>query len=182
MLSLWPFSTEYFVRNWGVLGGSHFIAVATGINLAFLGWQAFRDRVRSAERRLEEKINSVAASASDVPDASHYRQLIDKLLLPVLAIRLWAWAFLYLLALIAAAVGIAMLYCHTKSPYDMFLLLPTVVQLLVSWTTLAMMTIWMWLMRKGMTFFGPKIPSRHDASAQVTSMLQEEKQKLEKEM
>jgi hypothetical protein len=172
---LWPFSSEYFIRNWDDLGGGHFIALATAINIALVSWQAFRDRVRSADRRLEEKVNSIAASVADLLDTAHFRRLIDKVLRPLFRIRLWGWRFVYGLALLAAPIGIALLYCHAESPYDLLLLLPTSLQLFVSWTTLAIMTIWMWLMRKGMMFFGPTIPSRQGASKEVTDLLRQAK-------
>jgi len=173
LLSLWPFSSEYFIRNWEVLGGGHFIALATGINIALVSWQAFRDRIRSAERRLEEKVNSVALSVADLLDKAHYQRLIDKVLRPISRVRLWGWRFVYAIALIAAPVGMALLFCEVKSPYDLLLLLPTSIQLFVSWTTLGIVTVWMWLMRKGMMFFGPKIPSRHGADVEVTYLLRQ---------
>jgi len=176
-LALWPFSSEYFLRNWGVLGGGHFIEVSTGINIALISWQAFRERVQSAERQLEAKINSVAASAEDI-DQDRYRGLISQVLLPVLRMRTWGSCLVYALAIIAALVGGALLYVGQSSPYVLWLLLPTALQLAVSWVTLGFMTFWMWLMRKGLRFFGPTIPSPKEATAEVQTFLREAKNKL----
>ena len=176
-LALWPFSSEYFLRNWDVLGGGHFIEVATGINVALISWQAFRERVQSAERRLEAKINSVAASAEDI-DQDRYRGLIYEVLLPVLRMRTWGSCFVYALAIVAAIAGGALLYFGKSSPYVLWFLLPTALQLVVSWFTLGFMIFWMWLMRKGLRFFGPTIPSPKEATAEVKTFLREAKNKL----
>ena len=173
LLSLWPFSSGYFLRNWDVLGGGHFIEMATGINIALIGWEAFRNRVRSADRQLEGKINSVAASVSDSLDSKHYRWLIDQLLLPILRIRTFGWGVVYGLAIMTSILGVALLYCAQSSPYAVLLLLPAVIQLVVSWTTLAIMMVWMRLMRKGMLIFGGRIPSRQTATAEVKEFVRE---------
>ena len=169
---LWPFNTDYFVQHWATLGDGHFIALATGVNIALLGWEAFRERV-SAERRLDEKVYSVFASVADLLDTNHYQYLVHKVLRPIKKIRLWAWRFVRIIAVLAVPFGVAILYCGTCTPYDMFLLLPTTVQIAVSWTTLAFIMGWMWLMRKGMMIFGSNVhfPSRQSASEEVTDAI-----------
>lgn len=179
LLSFWPFSSDFFIKNWDVLGGGHYIALATGVNIALIGWEAFRQRVRTADRRLEAKINSVAASVTDSLDGEHYLGLVNKLLLPLLKIRSLCWGVVYTLAFLAALIGTSELFCDKSTPYNLWLLFPTIAFLLVSWMTLGIMSFWMWLMRKGMLVFGKaQIPSQQAAADQVNRFVDKAREAL----
>jgi hypothetical protein len=70
----------------------------------------------------------------------------------------WGWRIIFGLAVIGTISGMVMLYARLSCPFDFFLLLPTVAHLLWSWITLAILSAWVSVMKRGIEIFGPPFP------------------------
>lgn len=169
-----PVQIWWTIVQTGDLGGDHFIAICTGLNLAFLGLKDYRERIRYAERQLEGKVRSYRATIADA-SAPHFLKITGGFQRKLCFLRDWGWRFFYALAVLSALAGMLMLYfgCQAKSSW--ILLLPTLLQILIPSGTLLLFVGWLKLMRRGMSFFFPQ-----DISLAVAQFSEKTTEKLTK--
>ena len=170
---------SYFSSHWESLGGEHFIALCTGLNLALLSWAQFQERLRHAENRLEEKLAKASASLADSNSANHLKRLAERVHRFLRWLGKTLWSVIYILALCATAAGFVMLYTRTSCPFDFFLLLPVVAHLAWSWVALFVFGGWLWLMQRGISFFGPPQPDHKSAEIAISAFAKETENKLD---
>ena len=151
--SVWNFFASpegYIHRNWSELGGAHFIAVCTALNLAVVGWKDFRKQVWEAETRMVEKISSLRLSLAET-DRNALRIVGDLILGPLLFVNKWGWRITYVFVIIASAVGLLMLWAAVSCPYDiLLLLLPSFCQASLTLMTVLAIMFWSFVMKRGL--------------------------------
>lgn len=149
------FVAEYVRAHWSELGGDHFIALCTGLNIALLGWENFQNQARRTERWMTGKVASATLTIADSRNAEKFSRLMSFGLTPARILHYSIWNVTYLLAILAVVGGVGMLYLHKSCPYDaLLILLPSLVQLLLGPSILGIVYGWMWLIKKGMKIFG----------------------------
>jgi hypothetical protein len=152
--SLAGFLRTYIHDHWNTLGSEHFIALCTGVNIALIGWQQFQDRIRQADRKIIGKLSSFSASLADA-GYGRLQKKTEGCLSFLRVFHKWVWGIIYGLAILGTFAGTFMLYARKSCPFDFFLLVPTALQLLLSWAVLLVIMLWIWFTKKGVSLFSP---------------------------
>lgn len=116
---------------WTTAGGSSFVELVTGINIALCGWAHFQDSVRTWEKKIAAMVDLAFATGldADSPQAEAVKMSCKALL----QFNETMWRWIKRLAFTCAAAGLAMLYFNRFCLWDFLLLLP----LLVHWGSTA---------------------------------------------
>jgi len=152
--SVWNFFASpdgYIHHHWKELGGAHFIAVCTAMNLAFVGWKDFRRHIWEAETQMKEKISSIRLSLAETDSGNALRIFGDLILGPLLLLNRWGWRITYFFVIAATVAGMWMLWAAVSCPYDIvLLLLPSFCQASLTVITILAIMFWTTLMRRGL--------------------------------
>lgn len=118
-------------------GNPTFVQFVTGINLAQIGWDQFRDKVRFAETQYNEKLDAARTNVAYVEHRIWLNVIINNFLDPVRRVVEVAWFANYWLSILMVIAGLGMLYLNSVCVYDYLLLVPPAAYLGLSYIMLA---------------------------------------------
>jgi hypothetical protein len=142
---------EFFHDHWSELGGDHFIALCTALNIALLGWENFRKHISGTEVRMREKISSVRLTIADATEGNVVKILGDLILVPLFFLNRWGWRITYFFVILASLTGLFMLWAKKSCPFDfVLLLLPSACQVALGWITVGATLLWIAIVTRTM--------------------------------
>jgi hypothetical protein len=136
---------------WSQAGGSSFVEIVTGINIALCGWEHFQNSIRAWGRQVDMLVGKAIEDESDAVKESTKADISS-----LLAYNKSLWVWVKRAAFVSAVAGMVMLYLNRFCGWDFLLLLPLVCYWVVS-------TILLWIAKwklDGFVAAGKKIPDR----------------------
>lgn len=131
-----------FVIDWQKTGGSSFIELVSGVNLAFIAWDRFQERLKFVDRDCRNLVAQACASIIDDEHRANSETHFTKMLVSVDGVYKTLWHGCFAFGVLAVIAGFAMLFFNWNCRHDYLLLLPLAVYLSIS--TL----VWLYFRRK----------------------------------
>lgn len=137
---------EFFHERWYTLGGEHFIAVCTALNIALLGWENFRKQIFGTEIQMREKVSSMRLTMADTVEGKFVKILGEFILVLFFKLNRLGWGITYCLVVLASLTGLFMLWAKMTCPFDFFLLLlPSACRISLRWAAVGGTVLWVWI-------------------------------------
>jgi hypothetical protein len=127
-----PLFHAVFEIDWTTVGGSSFIELASGVNLAFIAWDTFQQRLKFVDRDCRAMVNQACADIIDEQHRKNSEEHFARMLNYVDASFKGLWWTCYFFGVLTVLLGFAMLYFNWNCRHDYLLLLPILVYLFVS--------------------------------------------------
>jgi len=120
-----------FLVDWKNCGGSSFIELTTGINIAFVAWDKFQTRLQFFEKKGKDVVNTAVANLKDGNHKSGGSNFLLKVLNGAAKFISAIWFAAWGLGWVAVIAGIAMLYFNWSCWHDWLLFGPMIAYLLI---------------------------------------------------
>jgi len=113
-----------FLIDWEKCGGSSFIELSTGVNLAFIAWDQFQRRLQYFEVQGRNLTAQAMTWLLEETHEEHVKAFFKKIQKPLESSFRVTWHFCYILGWLAVISGFVMLFFNWSCSYDWLILSP----------------------------------------------------------
>ncbi len=124
LFSLWGYLAPV---DWSKVGGESFVQLWTGLNLAFVAWDKYKEALNLPRNKCEDIINAATCNVLDSGTKTRIGDHFVKWSKFIIFVLRWFWRLSWVSAIIAALCGVYVLYVNHCGPWDWILILPTAV-------------------------------------------------------
>jgi hypothetical protein len=120
-----------FAIDWAKAGGSSFIELCTGVNLAFVAWDKFQERVQFFAVQGQSLISQSTTTLLEDGHRENVTCFFVKIKDRVDSWVKWAWYVTYTASWLSILAGFGMLYCNWSCKWDWMLISPMIIYAVV---------------------------------------------------
>lgn len=126
--------------DWSKTGGESFVQLWTGLNLAFVAWDKYKEALNLPRKKCEEIINAATCNILDRETKTRIGNHFVRWSKYIVFLLRWFWRLSWGSAIVAFGCGVYVLYVNHCGPWDWILILPTLVY--VGVTSIGLFIFW----------------------------------------